>query len=93
MAARTTNEKDPRVTSTGSLENHTTNDLDFSIGERHRKAFKTLAARFALIGHTLTRSDPADGAVMYYAGRWGLQKALPDLDAVQQFLAHVGGGV
>lgn len=28
MAARTTNEKDPRVTSTGSLENHTTNDFD-----------------------------------------------------------------
>lgn len=31
MAARTTNEKDPRVTSTGgSLENHTTNKDDFT---------------------------------------------------------------
>jgi hypothetical protein len=28
MAAHTTNEKDPRVTSTGPLENHTTNDID-----------------------------------------------------------------
>jgi hypothetical protein len=28
MAAYTTNEKDPRVTSTGSLENHTTNNFD-----------------------------------------------------------------
>ena len=30
MGARTTNEKDPCVTSTGSLENHTTNALDFT---------------------------------------------------------------
>ncbi len=30
MAARTTNEKDPRVTSTGPLENHTTNEDDFT---------------------------------------------------------------
>ncbi len=56
------------------------------------KAFASLAARFALAGHTLTRSNPADGAAMYYAGRWGLSRALPDLQTAAQFLAQIGGG-
>ena len=56
------------------------------------KAFAILAARFALAGHTLTRSNPAEGAAMYYAGRWGLSRALPDLQAAAHFLAQIGGG-
>ena len=71
---------------------HSTNDLNFPTGQREGKAFATLAARFALAGHTLTRSNPADGAVMYHAGRWGLSRALPDLQAAAQFLAQIGGG-
>ena len=74
-----------------SFETDTTNDLDFPTGQREGKAFSTLAARFALVGHTLTRSSPADGAVMYYAGRWGLYRTLPDLEAAAQFLAVIGG--
>lgn len=54
------------------------------------KAFASLAARFALAGHTLTRINAADGAAMYYAGRWGLSRALPDLQAAAQFLAQIG---
>jgi hypothetical protein len=50
------------------------------------KAFASLAARFALAGHTLTLGSPADGAVIYYVGRWGL-----DLQAVAPFLAQIGG--
>ena len=57
------------------------------------KRFAALAARFALAGHTLTRSNPADGAVLYYAGRWGLSRALHDLDAAAQFLTQIGGSV
>ena len=53
--------------------------------------FASLAARFALAGHTVTQSNPADGAVMYYAGLWGLSRALPDLEAAAQFLAVIGG--
>ena len=56
------------------------------------QAFAILAARFALAGHTLTRSNPAEGAAMYYAGRWGLSRALPDLQAAAHFLAQIGGG-
>lgn len=74
------------------FQNDTTNGADFPTAEREGKAFATLAARFALVGHTLTRSNPADGAAMYYAGRWGLSRALPDLQAAAQFLAQIGGG-
>ena len=73
------------------FQNHTINDLDFPTGQRDGKAFATLAARFALAGNSLTRSNPADGAVMYYAGRWGLSRVLPDLQAAAQFLAQIGG--
>lgn len=69
----------------------TTNSFDFPTAEREGKAFGTLAARFALAGHTLTRGNPADGAGMYYAGRWGLSRALPDLQAAD-FPAQIGGG-
>lgn len=56
------------------------------------KMFATLAARFAVAGHTLTRSNPADSAAMYYAGCWGLSRALPDLQAAAHFLGQIGGG-
>ena len=88
-----TNEKAPGAINTEGLTTDTTNDLNFPTGQREGKAFATLAARFALIGHALTRSNPADGAVIYYAGRWGLSRALPDLGAAAQFLATIGGGV
>ena len=76
-----------------SFQTDTTNDLVFPTGQPEGKAFATLAARFALAGHTLTRSNPADGAVLYYAGRWGLSRALQDLDAAAQFLTQIGGSV
>ena len=56
------------------------------------KMFATLAVRFALAGHTLTHSNPADGAAMYYAGRWGLSRAVTDLQAAAHFLVQIGGG-
>lgn len=59
--------------------------------EATEKEFTTLQARFALVGHTLTRSNPQDGAVTYYATRWGLVRELPSLDAVLTFLAQIGG--
>ena len=74
------------------FQNDTTNDLNFLTAAREGKAFATLAVRFALAGHTLTRSNPADGAAMYYAARWGLFRALPDLQAAAHFLAQIGGG-
>lgn len=67
------------------------NDLDTPTGQRGDKAFTTLAAQLALQGHTLTRSNPNDGPVTYYASRWGMVRQLPDLDAVGAFARMVGG--
>ena len=86
------NEKAPGTCDSKGLGTDTTNNLDFVTAQREGKAFATLAARFALAGHTLTRSNPADGPVMYYAGRWGLSHTLDDLDAAAQFLTQIGGG-
>ena len=85
------NEKASAPTKVADAFNNT-NDFDLPTGQRGGKAFATLAARFALAGHALTRSNPADGAVMYYAGRWGLHRALPDLEAAARFLMQIGGG-
>ena len=74
------------------FQNDTTDKLNFPTGQVEGKAFASLAARFAVAGHTLTRSNPADGAAMYYAGRWGLSRALSDLQAGAHFLAQIGGG-
>ena len=87
----TTNEKAHGCDPVG-FQNDTTNGVNFPTGQREGKAFTTLAARFALAGHILTRSNPADGAAMYYAGRWGLSRGLPDLQAAAHFLAQIGSG-
>ena len=91
MTHTTTKEKAPGTSDSKGHGTDTTNDLKFPTGKREGKAFATLAARFALAGHTLTHSNPADGAVMYYAGRWGFSRALRDLDAAAQFLKQIGG--
>ena len=75
--------------------NHLFNDLDLPTGQRtgsESKAYATLAARLALAGHTLARSNPADGAVLYFIGRWGYVKTLQSLEAVAQFAAQIGAG-
>lgn len=56
------------------------------------KAFSTLRAEFALLGHTLTRGDAANGTAGFYAVRWGMSRYLPNLDAVKRFLEQIGGG-
>ena len=84
----------PKEKPTGSA-NYPAGHTDSEIVPRPAGAdntFNNLAARFALAGHTLTRSNPADGAGMYYTARWGMSRALPDLVAVAHFLAHIGGG-
>ena len=66
-----------------------TNDLDYHTGQRGGKAFATLAARFALLCYQLTRTDPLDGSVSYYAARYGLVRCLPKLCDAQQLIAHL----
>ena len=91
MTHTTTIEKAPGTCDSKGLAADTTG-ADFPTEAHEGKAFATLAARFALTGHTLTRSNPADGAAMYYAARWGMSRALPDLQAAAHFLQQIGGG-
>ncbi len=69
------------------------NDLNSPTGQRSGKAFETLRAAFALRGHTLHRTDPSDGAMLYWAERWGLVRHLPTLHDAALFLAQIGGRV
>jgi hypothetical protein len=61
-----------------------------ALQEAERKSWATLAARAALAGWQLWRTDPGDGAQRFFAGRWGLVRTLADLDEVERFLEHVG---
>lgn len=67
------------------------NDLDFPTAERTDKVFSTLRAAFAMKGHALHRTDPADGPVTYWAERWGLVRYLPSIDTARLFLEQIGG--
>ena len=91
MTHTTTHEKAQGTCDSNGLAADTTG-ADFPTAAHDGKAFDSLAARFALAGHTLSRSNPADGAGLYYAGRWGMSRALPDLQAAAHFLTQIGGG-
>lgn len=69
----------------------TINESDFPTAERNEKAFSSLRAAFALKGHALHRTDPADGAVTYWAERWGQARYLLNIDTARQFLEQIGG--
>lgn len=91
MTHTTTIEKAPGTCDSKGLATDTTG-ADFPTAAHEGKAFASLAARFALAGYTLTRSNPADGASMYYAARWGMSRALHGLQAAAHFLTQIGGG-
>lgn len=54
------------------------------------KSWATLVARAALKGWQLWRTDPDDGVQRYFIARWGLVRALADVDQVEQFLEQAG---
>lgn len=55
------------------------------------KRFATLAARYALSGNSLIRTERNDGPVIFYATRWGFSRALRDLAEAEAFLLQIGG--
>ena len=68
------------------------NDLNFPTADRvQQRRFATLAAQFALAGYSLIGRNSAEGAVAYYAMRWGYLKVMPTLDAAHVFLMQIGG--
>lgn len=69
----------------------TTNTVKHSAELNERKAFETLHAKFAMVGHTLYRTVNRDGTLLYLAGKWGYFRELKGLEAVAAFLALIGG--
>ena len=57
------------------------------------KYFATLAARFALTGHTLTHSITDEGKVFYHANRLGMSRSMPNMKEAEQFLAKIGASI
>ena len=91
MTHTTTHKKAPGTCDSKGLAVHTTSS-HFPMAAHEGKAFATLVAGFALAGHTLTHSNPADGAWLYYAARCGKGRALPDLQTAARFMVQIGGG-
>ena len=84
----------PKEKPTGSANNpagHTDTKIVVEPADADNKAFATLAARYALAGHSLVRSTPAQGGATFYAMRWGMIRPLPDLVAAERFLELIGG--
>ena len=55
------------------------------------KLFHTIRAAYASRGHALHRTDPTDGAVNYWAERWGLVRYLTSINTARRFLEQIGG--
>ena len=74
--AHTTNEKDPRVTSTGPFENHTTNDLDYPTGHRTGIASAALKAKFERAGHLV--HDGGNDDYIVVKADWCMSRHCPN---------------
>jgi hypothetical protein len=55
-----------------------------------RKWFATLQASAALYGITVSHSQANEGSEVFHVSRWSFTKELPDLAAVERFLAEQG---
>ena len=86
--AHTTNEKDPRVTSTGPFEIHTTNKSDFPTFEGASKALATIKAKFDLHGHGVHDGDNNDFIVVQK--NWGHLRHCRDYAALIGFGRQLG---
>ena len=86
--AHTTNEKDPRVTSTGHFENHTTNDLDYPTGHRPGKASAALKAQFARAGHLV--HDGGNDDYIVVKSDWCMSRHCRDYAALIGFGRQLG---
>ncbi|HMP11179.1 hypothetical protein [Hydrogenophaga sp.] len=87
MTINTTPKKKMPTEEANSTAGDTINDREFST------EYEALRAAYAMRGHTLRRTDPADGPVTYWAERWGLVRHLPTLHDVGMFLSRIGGRV
>lgn len=82
----TINEKALGAINTEGLTTDTTNDLNFAIADRPRKALATLIAELAIRGHAVHQLT--DGG--FFACNHGKSYYAPDFYALQCFATKVG---
>ena len=91
MSRRTTIEKTPVAGEQGGVFGYSRQHGNASADHDENKAFATLQAKFAIVGHTLYRTVNPDGSILYLAGKWGYFREIKGLQAVAAFLAMIGG--
>lgn len=55
------------------------------------KRFATLAAQYALAGHSLIRAQTDEGSAPYYCSRWGWIRPVASLEHAEQLLKQITG--
>lgn len=55
------------------------------------KRFATLAAQYALSGHSLIRAQTSEGSAPYYCSRWGWIRPVASLEHAEQLLQQIAG--
>ena len=91
-----TNEEAPGASNTEGLHTHITEGAILPDAQGRGKAFATLQAQFAILGHTLSysvaRGDRGDDShPSYQVSRWGQSQSFSTLDQVGAFLRQIGG--
>ena len=81
--AHTNNGKDPRVTSTGPFENHTTNESDYRIEHRTGRASAALKAKFERAGHLV--HDGGNDDYIVVKADWCMSRHCPNYAALILF--------
>ncbi len=56
-----------------------------------RKVFASLAARFALVGHSLIRANQSEGKAPYIVSRWGWIRPIHSIEEATTFLKQLEG--
>ena len=68
-------------------------NIEFATKRHAEKCFSTSRALYAIHDHSLYKATAADGAVVFFAGAWGMFRELKNLEAVAAFFAMIGGKV
>lgn len=55
------------------------------------KQFSTLAAKYALLGHSLIQATSGDTQAPFYAAKWGWLKPVHSLDEACKLLEQIRG--
>lgn len=90
VAADLTPQKESALATQAAQGREQNEPSNSATGAGAHKAFLTLRAQLALLGHALSRTDASDGPSSYFVSRWGMVRELRDLDAVQRFARQVG---